>query len=248
MVTAIAFARRHDLPLAVKGAGHNIAGSALCDDGLVVDLSGLKAVDVDADGGTVRIQPGATLGDVDAATQPHGMVVPTGINSTTGIAGLTLGGGFGWASRKYGLTVDSLLSADMVTAEGESVRASSSENPELFWALRGGGGNFGVVTSFEFRLRPLGPEVLAGLIVHPFADAPEIMRAVRDHAADAPDELSVWMVLRKAPPLPFLPEEWHGREVLVLRPWPASGPWASPSPTSSGPTPSWSGSRPSTRS
>lgn len=213
---AVGFARRHALPLAVRGAGHNIAGSALCDGGLVVDLSGLKRVVVDPEARTAEVEPGATLGDLDAATQPHGLAVPTGINSTTGIAGLTLGGGFGWLSRRWGLTVDNLLSVEMVTAGGERVRASAEEHPELFWAVRGGGGNFGVVTSFRFQLRPVGPQVLAGLIVHPFQDAARVMREVRAHAATAPDELSVWMVLRKAPPLPFLHEDWHGREVLVL--------------------------------
>ena len=216
MIAAVSFAREHELPLAVKGAGHNIAGSAICDDGLVIDLSGLRAVDVDPGSRTVRVEPGATLGDVDAATQEHGLALPLGINSTTGIAGLTLGGGFGWLSRKFGLTVDNLLAVEMVTADGAHVRASQAENPDLFWAIRGGGGNFGVVTAFQFQLHEVGPEVLAGLIVHPFDDARSVMRHVRDAAADLPDELIAWMVLRKAPPLPFLPEEWHGREILVI--------------------------------
>ncbi len=142
--------------------------------------------------------------------------MPTGINSTTGIAGLTLGGGFGWVTRKFGLTIDNLVAAEVVTADGEMVRASETENPDLFWALRGGGGNFGVVTSFEFKLHKMGPEVLAGLVVHPFADAEAVLKQYREVVAGAPDELTCWTVMRKAPPLPFLPEEWHGKEVLIL--------------------------------
>jgi FAD/FMN-containing dehydrogenase len=164
----------------------------------------------------VRVEPGATLGDLDKETQAFGLAVPTGINSTTGVAGLTLGGGFGWITRKFGMTIDNLVSADVVTADGQLVRASDTENPELFWALRGGGGNFGVVTSFEFQLHPVGPEVLSGLIVHPLDAAPALLTEFRRIAAAAPDELTCWVVMRKAPPLPFLPEEWHGREVLVF--------------------------------
>ena len=216
VIRSLRFARDHGLQVAIKGGGHNIAGSAMCDDGLVIDLSGLDAVDVDPASRSVRVQPGATLGDIDAATQPHGLALPTGINSTTGIAGLTLGGGFGWLTRAHGLTVDNLVSVDMVTANGNRVTASASQNPELFWAVRGGGANFGVVTSFTFHVHNVGPEIFAGLLVHPLADAPAVMRAVRDQAADAPDELTTFMVLRKAPPLPFVPEEWHGREVLIL--------------------------------
>jgi FAD/FMN-containing dehydrogenase len=143
-------------------------------------------------------------------------VVPTGINSTTGVAGLTLGGGYGWLTRKFGLTIDNLLSADVVTADGELRRASATEQPDLFWALRGGGGNFGVVTAFEFQLHQLGPQVLAGLVVHPFDDAERVLQDYRRIVASAPDELTCWVVMRKAPPLPFLPDAWHGREVLVL--------------------------------
>jgi len=216
VVQAVRFAREHDLVLAVKGAGHNIAGSAVADGGLVIDFARMRSVEVDPLGRTARVDPGCTLGELDEATQVYGLVVPTGINSTTGIAGLTLGGGFGWISRKYGMTVDSLLSVEVVTAEGDVVTASESENPDLFWALRGGGGNFGVVTSFQFRLHPVGPEVLSGLIVHPFEGAGDLIRQYRAVVANSPDELSVWLVLRKAPPLPFLPEEWHGKMVLVM--------------------------------
>jgi FAD/FMN-containing dehydrogenase len=210
------FASSHGLLFSVRGAGHNIAGSALCDGGLTIDLSEMRSVDVDLDSATARVEPGATLGDVDAATLPHGLAVPVGINSTTGIAGLTLGGGFGWLSRKYGLTIDSLRSAEVVTADGTAVTASESENPDLFWGLRGGGGNFGIVTSFEFDLREAGPELLCGLIVHPASDAKGALEAYRAFAAGASDDLTVWVVLRSAPPLPFLSEEVHGTDVVVF--------------------------------
>src|SRR6266702_6589072 len=172
----VAFARDNDLPLAMRGGGHNIAGSALCDDGLVIDLSPMKSVRIDPVARRAYVEPGATLADFDHEAQAFGLATPLGINSTTGVAGLTLGGGFGWLSRKYGMTVDNLLSADVVTADGKLARASASENDDLFWGLRGGGGNFGVVSSFEFRLHPVGPMVLAGLIVHPFARAKELLQ------------------------------------------------------------------------
>jgi FAD/FMN-containing dehydrogenase len=210
------FAMRHGLLFSVRGAGHNIAGSALCEDGLTIDLSQMRAVDVDVGAGTARVQPGATLGDVDAATLPHGLAIPVGINSTTGIAGLTLGGGFGWLSRKYGLTIDSLLSADVVTADGRELTASEMENADLFWALKGGGGNFGIVTSFEFHLREAGPDLLCGLIVHPYSEGRDVLETWREFVSGASDDMTVWTVLRAAPPLPFLPEEVHGTKVVVL--------------------------------
>jgi len=216
VVTTVNFARDSGMLLAVRGGGHNIAGSALCDGGIVIDLSKMKAAKVDAAARRVTVEGGATLGDLDAATQVHGLATPVGINSTTGIAGLTLGGGFGWLSRKHGMTVDNLESAEVVTAKGEVVRASATENPDLFWALRGGGGNFGVVTRFEFRLHPVGPDLLSGLVVYPLAQAKSILQQYREFMAKAPDELSVWTVLRQAPPLPFLPPEVHGKEVVVL--------------------------------
>jgi FAD/FMN-containing dehydrogenase len=216
VVRGVNFARDNRQVLAIRGGGHNIAGSAVCDGGIVVDLSLMKAAEVAPDARRVTIGAGATLADLDAATQAHGLATPVGINSTTGIAGLTLGGGFGWLSRRYGLTVDNLESAEVVTAAGEVIRASATDHPDLFWALRGGGGNFGVVTRFEFRLHPVGPDLLSGLIVYPFADAKSVLRQYRDFALDAPDELTVWVVMRKAPPLPFLPAAVHGREVVVL--------------------------------
>lgn len=212
----VRFAREHDLLVSVRGAGHNIAGSSLSDGGLLIDQSLLRGVALDTADKTVTVEPGATLGDLDAATLAEGFAVPVGINSTTGIAGLTLGGGFGWLSRSLGLTADSLLSADVVTADGKSVRASATENEDLFWALRGGGGNFGIVTSFTFRMHPVGPELFCGLIVHLQSDAPKVLAYYNDFIAKAPDALTVWCVLRKAPPLPFLAEEYHGKDVLVM--------------------------------
>jgi len=216
VVRGVNFARDNGLLLAVRGGGHNIAGNAMCDDGLVIDLSKMKAARVDPAERRVTIEGGATLADLDAATQAHGLATPVGINSTTGIAGLTLGGGFGWLSRKYGMTVDNLESAEVVTAAGEVVRASATERPDLYWALRGGGGNFGVVTRFEFRLHPVGPDVLSGLIVYPISEAKSVLQQYREFLAKAPDELSVWTVLRKAPPLPFLPETVHGKGIIAL--------------------------------
>ncbi len=216
VMRAVDFARENDLVVAVRGGGHNIAGNAVCEGGLMIDLSPMNFVRVDPVAKKAWVGPGANLGDVDRETQAFGLAVPTGINSTTGIAGLTLGGGFGWTTRKYGLTIDSLLSADVVTADGRLVRTSADENPDLFWAIRGGGGNFGIVTAFEFRLHQVGPEVLSGLVVHPFDDAGELLRSYREAVASAPEELTCWVVMRKAPPLPFLPAEWHGREVMIL--------------------------------
>ena len=216
VVLAVNFARDNGLLLAVRGGGHNIAGSAMCDDGIVIDLSQMKAASVNPAARRVTIAGGATLADLDASTQAHGLATPLGINSTTGVAGLTLGGGFGWLSRKHGMTIDNLESAEVVTAAGEVVRASNSEHPDLFWALRGGSGNFGVVTQFEFRLHPVGPDVLSGLIVYPISAAKSVLRQYREFLAQAPDALSVWAVLRQAPPLPFLPEEVHGTGMIAL--------------------------------
>jgi FAD/FMN-containing dehydrogenase len=182
----------------------------------MLDLSPMKSARVDPVAHTARVEPGVTLHEFDREAQAFGLATPLGINSTTGVGGLTLGGGFGWISRKYGLSVDNLLSVDLVTADGAYVRASEKENADLFWAVRGGGGNFAVATSFEYRLHPVGPEVLSGLIVHPFAQARELLEGYRRFVASAPDEVTAWVVLRKAPPLPFLPAEVHGKEVLVF--------------------------------
>ncbi len=213
---AVNFVREAGLIMSVRSGGHQIAGHAVADGAVMLDLSQMKSVHVDPRTRTARVAPGAVLGDVDRETQAHGLMVPTGINSTTGIAGLTLGGGFGWTTRKFGMTIDNLLSAEVVLADGSIVAASEGSHPDLFWAIRGGGGNFGVVTSFEFRLHPLGPQVLSGLVVHPIDQARTLLPEYARIADTAPDELTVWSVMRKAPPLPFLPEDWHGREVLIF--------------------------------
>ena len=213
---AVRFAAANDLLVSIKGAGHNIAGNAVANDGFMIDLSPMKQVVVDAPGHTAEVQPGVTLAEFDKAAQQHGLAVPLGINSTTGVAGLTLGGGFGWLTRKLGFTVDSLIAADIVTADGALRRARETEHADLFWAIRGGGGNFGVVTTFTFRLHQVGPEVLAGLIVHPFDDMQALMKHYRTFVAAAPEDLTTWLVFRKATPLPFLPAAWHGREVAVI--------------------------------
>src|SRR6516165_6687920 len=216
VINAVKLARDENLLVAVRSGGHNIAGNAVCDGGFLIDLSLMKSVRVDRASRTARVEPGATLADFDKEAQAFGLATPLGINSTTGVAGLTLGGGFGWTTRKFALTIDNLISADVVTADAKLVRASEKENADLFWALRGGGGNFGIVTSFEFKLHPLGPEVLSGLIVHPLEKAGELLPEYRRIANEAPDELTIWAVMRKAPPLPFLQTEWHGKEVLIF--------------------------------
>lgn len=216
VVQAVRWARNEKMLVSIRGGGHNIAGNAVCDDGLMIDLSLLRAVQVEPSTRRATVQPGCTLADFDAAAQAHGLATPLGINSTTGVAGLTLGGGFGWLSRKYGMTVDNLLSAAVVTADGNQLRASETENADLFWGLRGGGGNFGVVTSFEFQLHPVGPDVLSGLIVFPFEQAKSVITQFARFTEMMPDDLNVWMVTRQAPPLPFLPESVHGKEIVVL--------------------------------
>ncbi len=213
---AISFARENRLDISIRGAGHNIAGNALCDQGVVVDFSGMRGVRVNAEKRHAYVEPGATLGDFDEAVQAYALATPVGINSTTGISGLTLGGGFGWLTRKHGMTVDNLISADVVTADGNKMRASENENADMFWAIRGGGGNFGVVTQYKFKLHPLGPKILAGMLVFPFKQAKQVLTKYREFVKSAPEEISVWVVLRQAPPLPFLPETVHGKEVVVL--------------------------------
>lgn len=216
VVSAVRFAREEGLPIAVRGGGHSVAGHGTCDDGIVIDLSLMRGVHVDPVRRTVRVQGGALLGDVDRETQLHGLAVPTGQMSETGIAGLTLNGGVGMMLHKYGLTCDNLLSADMVTVNGELVTASADSRPELFWALRGGGGNFGVVTSFEFRAHPVGPMMLAGFLAHPVERAEEVLEFLRDFNATSPAHLSADAVLTHAPEADFVPEEYQGMPLVNL--------------------------------
>ncbi len=216
VVAAVRFARDHDLEIAIRGGGHNVAGTAVCDDGIVIDLSAMRGVRVDPAARKAWVQGGALWGDVDRETQAHGLATTGGIVSHTGVAGLTLGGGIGWLMRKHGLTVDNLLAADVVTAEGELMRASEEEHPDLFWALRGGGGNFGVVTAFEFRLHPVGPTILAGPVLWDAAEAGEVLRFYRDFIRDAPDELGTIVKFTTAPPLPVIPENLHWRPVVMV--------------------------------
>lgn len=216
VMLAVTVARDNGVLVSVRGGGHNIAGSALCDDGLLIDLSAMKSVHINPDTRRAYVEPGASLGDFDHEAQAFGLATSLGINSTTGVAGLTLGGGFGWLTRKHGLTVDNLISVEIITADAKRVRASADENPDLFWAVRGGGGNFGIVTMFEFQLHPVGPEILAGLIVYPFEDAETVLNAYRRFVDNMHADLNVWVVLRQAPPLPFLPEAVHGKDVVVL--------------------------------
>ena len=218
VIAAVRFAREHDLLAAVRGGGHAVAGHALCDDGIVIDLSLMTGSRVDPLAQTIRVEGGCLNDHVDRESQAFGLAVTGGIVSHTGVAGLTLGGGIGNIMRKFGLTIDNLRSCDVVTADGEFLVASDDENPDLFWGLRGGGGNFGIVTSFEFQLHPLGPTVLAGLLAWPMDDAPQVLRFLRDFTADAPDEIGLMGNLRLAPPLPVVPEELHGKPIVGLVP------------------------------
>lgn len=211
---ATQFARRTGLPVAVRGGGHSFPGLSVCDDGIVIDLAPMKGITVDTEARTVRVQAGALLGELDRATQPFGLAVPSGIVTHTGVAGLTLGGGIGWVMRKYGLSIDQLSSVELITAEGEWVLANQAENADLFWGVRGGGGNFGIVTAFDFNLCEVGPTVVAGPIFWPIEQSPQVLRFYRDWIADAPDELMTIVMHRKAPPLPFVPRELHGRLIV----------------------------------
>ena len=216
VITAVKAARQSGLAVSVRGGGHSFPGHSVADDALMIDLSPLKGVRVDPERRLARVQAGVLLGELDRETQAFGLAVPSGIVTHTGVAGLTLGGGIGWIMRKHGLSVDQLVSVDLVTADGEFVTASEDENPELFWGLRGGGGNFGIVTEFEFRCVPLGPEVLAGPVIWPMERSGEVLRFYRDWVADAPDELMTIVVHRKAPPLPIIPAELHGQPVVMV--------------------------------
>ena len=210
------FARRHDLLVSIKGGGHNVAGRAVCDDGLMIDLSLMKAVIVDPVKRTARVEPGVTLGELDRETQKFGLATPSGIFSTTGIAGLTLGGGNGYLSRKHGLSIDNLLSVELVTVEGNLISANETKNSDLFWALRGGGGNFGVVTSFEFKLHELGPEIMVAQVFYPIEDAKQVLQFYRELTTNAADELAAYALMVRIPPADPFPEEIRGNASIAL--------------------------------
>jgi FAD/FMN-containing dehydrogenase len=216
VIAAIKFGRQTGLPVTVRSGGHSFPGQSVADDALMIDLTPMKGVRVDPEKRTARVQAGVLLGELDRETQAFGLAVPSGIVTHTGVAGLTLGGGIGWIMRKHGLSVDQLVSMDLVTADGEFVKASADENADLFWGLRGGGGNFGIVTEFEFNCVPLGPTILAGPVFWPMEQSGDVLRFYRDWVADAPDDLMTIVVHRKAPPLPFVPEELHGKPVVMV--------------------------------
>jgi FAD/FMN-containing dehydrogenase len=216
VAAAVAVAREHGLPVSVRGGGHNIAGTALADDGLTIDMSALRGIAVDPGSRTAVVQPGCRLGDVDRECQLHGLATPLGFISEVGVAGLTLGGGLGYLTRRFGWTVDNLLEVEIVTADGQVRRASRDEHPDLFWAIRGAGANLGAVTSFTFRLHRVGPTVHGGLIAWPFDRADEVLHAYRALTAEAPRELAVWLNLLRAPAAPFVPERWHGELVAAM--------------------------------
>jgi FAD/FMN-containing dehydrogenase len=216
VMAAVKFARKRGLPVAVRSGGHSFPGLSVADDAFLIDLTLMKGVRVDPEARTARVQAGVLLGELDRETQPFGLAAPSGIVTHTGVAGLTLGGGIGWIMRKHGLAIDQLRRVDLITADGELVKASADENEDLFWGVRGGGGNFGVVTEFEFNLVPVGPTVLAGPIFWAMEDSPEVLRFYRDWVRDAPDELMTIVVHRKAPALPFVPEDLHGKPVVMV--------------------------------
>jgi FAD/FMN-containing dehydrogenase len=216
VVAAVDFARHRGTALSVRGGGHNIAGTALADGGVTIDMSRLRAVSVDPERRVATVQPGCQLGDVDRAAQEHGLATPLGFVSEVGVAGLTLGGGLGYLTRRFGWAVDNLLEVEIVTADGRVRHASREEEPDLFWAVRGAGANFGVVTSFTFRLHEVGPAVVGGLVAWPFERADEVLATYRTLTEEAPRELAVWLLLLHAPPAPFVPAEWHGRKICAM--------------------------------
>jgi FAD/FMN-containing dehydrogenase len=218
VIASVKFCRVNGLPAAVRSGGHSFPGLSVADDVVVIDLGLMKGVRVDPQARTARVQAGVLLGELDRETQAFGLAAPSGIVTHTGVAGLTLGGGIGWIMRKHGLSIDRLLRMDVVTADGQFLQATADENADLFWGLRGGGGNFGIVTEFEFELVPVGPTVVAGPIFWPMDDAPDVLRFYRDWVADAPDDLMTILIHRKAPPLPFVPEELHGVPVVMVVP------------------------------
>jgi len=215
VMVGVQFARAEGLELAVRGGGHSLPGSSSTDGGIVLDLSAMKGIRVDPHARRATVQPGATWGDLDHETQAFGLATTGGLVSTTGVAGLTLGGGIGWLMRRHGLACDNLLAADVVTADGRIVRASADDHQDLLWGLRGGGGNLGIVTAFEFALYPVGPTILGGPVFFPGSDAAEIARRYREYASDLPDEMTTALNFTTAPPLPFLPADTHGTPVVV---------------------------------
>ena len=217
VAAAVSFARDHGLLLGIKGGGHNIAGTAIAEGGLTLDLSGMREVAVDPDAKVVHVGPGCLLGEVDEATQAHGLATVLGFVSETGVAGLTLGGGFGYLARRFGWTVDNLVEVAVVCADGQLRTANRDQHPELFWALRGGGGNFGVVTRFSFHLHEVGPTITGGLIVWSAERAAEVLAAYRDLTERAPRELTAAAIVRLAPPAPFLPQVWHGKPIAGIQ-------------------------------
>ncbi len=216
VINAVKFARAQDLLVAVRGGGHNVAGFATCDDGLVIDLSPMKKIVVDPTRQTASAQAGAVWSDFDRATQAYGLATTGGLVSETGIAGLTLGGGIGWLMRKYGLTLDNLLSVEMVLADGKAITASPTQNPDLFWGVRGGGGNFGIVTSFEYRLHPVGPEVYGGVLFYPFEKAHGLLSFLGKWLPTLPDEMTAMIVFLTAPPEPFVPAALQGTPMVAV--------------------------------
>jgi FAD/FMN-containing dehydrogenase len=216
VIRTVDLARSEGLPLSVRGGGHSIPGFSTVDDGIVLDLSLMKGVQVDPARRRVAAQAGCTWKDLDAETQQFGLAVTGGLVSSTGIAGFTTGGGIGWLVRKHGLASDNLVGADVVTADGQFIHASADEHPDLFWGLRGGGGNFGVVTSFDYQLHVVGPTVLSGLVFYPADEAEQVLRGYRAACAAAPDELTTLVNMTTAPPVPFLPESVHGKPVIAV--------------------------------
>ncbi len=216
VIASVNFARENKLLIAVRGGGHNVAGTAIAEGGLVIDLSPMKGIRVDLSTRTARAEGGVTLGDLDHETQAFGLATPLGVVSETGIAGLTLNGGLGWLRRKYGLSSDNLVSADVVTVDGRFLTASETENPDLFWGIRGGGGNFGIVTSFEYRLYPVGPEVMVCFVLYPGERAKEVLGFCDEYVAQAPDEVSPLAFLGRVPEMELFPEKWHGKPYAAI--------------------------------
>jgi FAD/FMN-containing dehydrogenase len=216
VIEAVNFARANDLPVVARGGGHNVSGNAMSQDGLTIDLSEMNGVRIDPITRTARAEGGARLGDLDRETQVFGLAVPAGVVSDTGVAGLTLGGGVGWMRRKYGVTSDNVVSMDVVTADARLVVANERENPDLFWALRGGGGGFGVVTSFEYRAYPLGPEIFFTAVFHPYSEAKDILKLFREYAESAPDEMNVLAAFGTIPTTEAFPQAIHGEKFVAL--------------------------------